>query len=848
MKKDEIIKRAKEIYGSKYDYSLIEDTNTRDTISAICGTHGVFKKRLSRFLSGCGCPRCSGKVSKTFEEFVNESSIVHNGFYLYNDKNYINAHTPITITCPKHGDFKQTPTNHLNGCGCPKCKSERLRNLFSSNTDEFIIKSRKVHKSKYTYENADYVKNSTPITITCPKHGDFIQLPHNHLQGKGCPLCNESKLEKHISNLLDENGIEYIRQWHLPWNKRYSLDFLIDDNVGIECQGIQHFEDGHFKNITLKEIQDRDEYKFKTCIENGIEILYFSNEKHEDCIIDDKELINKIYEIMLNKKEKFIGKALKKHGDKYDYSKVKYIDSLTKVCIICPIHGEFLQTPQAHVRGNGCPKCANIKRGNTFRGDNETFVRKANAIHNGKYIYDSGSYVNAMTKVPILCLKHGTFWMTPMAHLQGQGCPKCSGRGLNTEEVIELFKEKHNDEYDYSKVEFTKMHEKVCIICPIHGEFWQTPSKHLLGQGCPKCSGIKKAKERMLTTNDFIEKSSKIHNNKYVYDKTEYKGTYEPLTITCPIHGDFTQRANDHLNGHGCPICGNNMSLAEKEIEDYVKSFGVKTETKIRGILSNNKEIDILMPELNIGIEYNGLKWHSDEFKDKNYHLNKTEECKKLGIRLVHIFEDEWMNKKEIIKSIIRNIIGKTENKIYARKCIIQNVNDNEKKEFLEKNHIQGNVNSQINLGLYHDGELVSLMCIGKPRINLGRKTSLEDEYELLRFCNKLNTNIVGGASKLFKYFITNYSPTLITSYCDYRWSIGNMYEALGFTLSHHSQPNYYYIIGNNRKNRFKYRKSELIKEGFDPEKSEKEIMEERGIHRIYDCGSLVYIWKKEED
>lgn len=412
---------------------------------------------------------------------------------------------------------------------------------------------------------------------------------------------------------------------------------------------------------------------------------------------------------------------------------------------------------------------------------------------------------------------------------------------------IEKAKNRHDDKYDYSKVEYINSTTKVCIICKEHGEFWQTPSKHLLGQGCPKCSGIKKAKGRTLTTNDFIEKSSKIHNNKYVYDKTEYKGTYESLTITCPIHGDFTQRANDHLNGHGCPICGNNMSLAEKEIEDYVKSFGIKTETKVRGILSNNKEIDILIPELNIGIEYDGLKWHSDEFKDKNYHLNKTEECKKLGIRLVHIFEDEWMNKKEIIKSIIRNIIGKTENKIYARKCIIQNVNDNEKKEFLEKNHIQGNVNSQINLGLYHDGELVSLMCIGKPRINLGRKTSLEDEYELLRFCNKLNTNIVGGASKLFKYFITNYNPTLTTSYCDYRWSIGNMYKALGFTLSHHSQPNYYYIIGNNRKNRFKYRKSELIKEGFDPEKSEKEIMEERGIHRIYDCWSLVYIWKNED-
>ena len=195
------------------------------------------------------------------------------------------------------------------------------------------------------------------------------------------------------------------------------------------------------------------------------------------------------------KLDAFLEKARSVHGDRYDYSKVEYIDSKTKVCIICPEHGEFWQRPYAHVCGSNCPKCANIKRGDTFRSDGDSFVKRAKVVHNGKYIYDKKFYKNAMTKVPILCLEHGTFWMTPMNHLLGQGCPKCSGRGLNTYDIIDLFVKKHGNRYDYSKVKFNKMHEKVCIICPEHGEFWQTPSKHLLGQGCPKCAAEKRGED-----------------------------------------------------------------------------------------------------------------------------------------------------------------------------------------------------------------------------------------------------------------------------------------------------------------------------------------------------------------
>ena len=549
----------------------------------------------------------------------------------------------------------------------------------------------------------------------------------------------------------------------------------------------------------------------------------------------------------MDKIERFIEKSNKRHNNKYDYSKVEYIDSLSKVCIICPQHGEFWQTPQAHVRGNGCPKCANIKRGDTFRSNGVLFSEKASKIHGGRYEYRPELYVNAMTKIPIICPEHGEFLMTPMAHLNGQGCPKCAGKGLSTEELIKKFIEVHGERYDYSKVVFEKMHSKVCIVCREHGEFWQTPSKHLLGQGCPKCGIDKRSNAKTLTTSNFVEKAKKVHGDIYDYSKTEYKGTYEYLTITCRKHGDFHQRANDHLNGHGCPICGNNMSLAENEINEYIEGLGYVTNKKDRSILGN-KEIDILVPSAKLGIEYDGLYWHSDEFRNKNYHINKTEECIAANIRLIHIFEDEWSDKKEIIKSMLSNILGKTHKKIYARNCEIKEVQQKEKIDFLNANHIQDNVSSKINYGLYYNDELVSLMCFGKPRINLGSKNTKDDEYELLRFCNKLYTTVIGGASKLFKYFIKTYNPSLITSYCDRRWSIGSMYEILGFTLSHKSQPNYYYIQGNNRKNRFKFRKSELIKEGFDSNKSESEIMKERGIHRIYDCGTLVFKWRKAKN
>ena len=298
-----------------------------------------------------------------------------------------------------------------------------------------------------------------------------------------------------------------------------------------------------------------------------------------------------------------------------------------------------------------------------------------------------------------------------------------------------------------------------------------------------------------------------------------------------------------------CPLCNpiNSYSRSGKEIllsefiKNEYKSAITFNDKKIIG-----KELDIYIPELKLAFEFNGLFWHNEIAIDNNYHLNKTELCEKNGIKLIHIYEDDWEFKQDIIKSRILNLLGKS-NKIMARKCEIKELTDNKLiRKFLDNNHLQGFVGSQIKIGLFYKNELISLMTFGSLRKSLGTK-SLKDSYEMLRFCNKLNTNVIGGASRLFKYFINNYNPVKVISYADRSWSTGELYEKLGFNLIHKTKPNYYYIIDKIRRYRFNFRKDKLVKKGSDPNKTEHKIMLEKSIYRIYDSGNLKYIYNKNK-
>lgn len=248
----------------------------------------------------------------------------------------------------------------------------------------------------------------------------------------------------------------------------------------------------------------------------------------------------------------FIEKAKEVHGDKYDYSKVEYVNCNTKVCIICPKHGEFYIKPGNFLHGQGCKWCGIEKHKKERALTTEEFINRAKEVHGNKYDYSKVEYVNCDTKVCIICSKHGEFWQTPYKHVNNKcGCPKCAKNiPYTTEEFVKSAIAVHGDKYDYSKSQYIDAFTKVCITCPKHGDFWQTPCTHLAGRGCPKCAGKNK------TTEEFINEVKKIHGDKYDYSNVVYNGALNPIRLICPKHGEFISTPHALLSGQGCLKCG----------------------------------------------------------------------------------------------------------------------------------------------------------------------------------------------------------------------------------------------------------------------------------------------------
>jgi predicted nucleic acid-binding Zn-ribbon protein len=418
----------------------------------------------------------------------------------------------------------------------------------------------------------------------------------------------------------------------------------------------------------------------------------------------------------------------------------------------------------------------------------------------------------------------------------------------------------HNNKYDYCKTVYNGKRDKVIIICPIHGEFTQTAGHHMRGQGCPECGKEKSQKHigdyqnARKTTISFRNDIHTIFGDKYevignyinnktkieIFCKEKYKDGTE--------HGSFFVRPDDLIQQHGCPKCTVNKSYVETELIKFIQDkYDGQVISGFREF-DGQKEIDIYLPDRKIGFEYNGLLWHSTKYKRNHSMLDKLQIAENCGIKLINIFEDEWLWKREICESRILNIIGLSE-KIYARMCNIQEVGYKDAKAFLEKNHIQGAVSSKYNIALFYQDEMVALMTFGALRKNLGQ-VNKPGYFELLRFCCKLNTSIIGGASRLFKYFIKKYSPIEIISYADRRWSQGDLYEKLGFQFVSNTKPNYSYIDGKQqmRINRYTLRKNVLVEKYNCPhDVSETKFCHSIGLYQVFDCGNKKYIWKQDK-
>lgn len=347
--------------------------------------------------------------------------------------------------------------------------------------------------------------------------------------------------------------------------------------------------------------------------------------------------------------------------------------------------------------------------------------------------------------------------------------------------------------------------------------------------------------QKLNTTHKLLSKVEPLFSEEE-YVNTNRNNLYKFKCLKCDSEFE------DHIDGGHLPRCQscyplNKGSICEQEIYDFICELVGKSKVHQNRRDLVGLELDIFIEDLNIAIEYDSFYYHSSKVVSSDYHLKKTKTCEDKGIRLIHIFEDEWVNKQTIVKEKLESILGISQPSLYARNCDIEEIDTESKRAFLERNHIQGSDKSNIKLGAFYNGDLVAVMTFSKYRKALGRDSE-GGCYELSRFAT--NQKVIGIGSKLLSYFIRQYSPKTIISYADRRFSTKNsIYEKVGFELKHETPPNYWYFKNgySKRHHRFSFRKN-VLKDKlkiFDESLTEWENMQLNGYDRIFDCGSLLY-------
>lgn len=472
-------------------------------------------------------------------------------------------------------------------------------------------------------------------------------------------------------------------------------------------------------------------------------------------------------------------------------------------------------------------------------------LRQANQIHDNKYDYSYwDDNISLKSTVKIICPIHGQFEQLLKTHIQQKcGCPKCASIGFTTIERISQANKIHNNKYDYSVLlenKFIKIKKKVNIKCPVHGIFSQTLDNHINNKrGCPKCANTRridtyigkyavphhKQKDWSIDTLEKINSKEWLKEQHIVQQKSQIEiARLLNLNITT-VGRRLDEFEIEKFYGFA--------SIPEKEVIKFIKGFYINTIlTSTRKIIPPY-ELDIYIPDHNLAIEYCGLYWHSEQAeKNKHYHKRKYDMCKAKGIQLITVFEDEWFDRQEQVKSKIKSLLHKdSRTKIFARKTEIVVVSKKIKSIFFEENHIQGNGNGSINIGLTCNDKLVACMSFIKQKNN---------NYELSRFAT--SCRVPGGFSKLLKYFISEYNPKSIISFADLRWSTGNLYTKTGWLIDKILPPDYSYSPdAKQRFHKFNYRRKNLanLLKNYDPELSERVNCDNNGILRIWDCGKI---------
>lgn len=547
-------------------------------------------------------------------------------------------------------------------------------------------------------------------------------------------------------------------------------------------------------------------------------------------------------------------------GRDYTYSKLDYTTpTAPMITYACKTHGEIVQNVHNHLAGKGCPHCRSRKVNPTSGASrpnqgltDENLGIKAAAIP------DAFSFIrierrNRRAFIVSSCDIHGEFCLPAHARLEGgKGCPACAanlrGQGFSVsfDEMVSKAREVHGDTYKYTGHRRENGKTWLGIECSVHGPFWQHAGGHLSGYGCIKCGNDLVSDSLAKPDSQWIQEAREVHGDLY-----QYKGVVRErlgqtrIVAVCQKHGEFTQRAGGHLNGTGCPSCAPLISKPNREISEFLTGLGVEhmMEAPIPGSL---KKLDLYVPEVKLGIELNGIYWHSDEYKDRNYHADKQASAAEAGIRIVHIFDDEWSRKRAIVERALKNSLGlATENKISARSCSIGPVHTPDARVFMENNHIQGFVGATMYYGLFYSGALVALAGITMKEGGRGGKSS-NTQAELVRYST--SASVRGGLSKLLKYAQTSMKFTRLTTFSDLRFFEGKSYAKVGFVEDGRIRPDYFYSKGGKRVHKCLLQKSRvkaMAAKGlalYDPTYTELKLSQLNGYSRVWDCGKIRWV------
>ena len=440
--------------------------------------------------------------------------------------------------------------------------------------EEIIKRAREKHGDKYEYPRFDETSVSEKIRIICPIHGEFEQVVYAHLKGQGCPKC--------VGERRGYTTEDFIRDAKAKFGDKFDYSKSIysgrRNKVCIMCKELitEDNPNGEFWQKPFVHLESK----------NGMPFMGNRGRSYGE--FTDKKKIEK-------KTQEFIEKARKIYGDTYDYSKVEYRGCMQKICIICPQHGEFLITPNNFLRGHKCPKCAkNVKM------SREEFIEKAKKVHGDKYDYSKVKIGGVDDKVCIICPEHGEFWTTTLNHLRGRNCSKCTkNKRFTTEEFIEASKQVHGKKYDYSKVEYVNNHTKVCIICPEHGEFWQTPVNHLKGCGCVECGNKSMMEEEIMK---FLDENGILYTKQKKFKKIKYKKVL-PFDFYLPKYNILIE-------------CQGIQHFEENEFFKDDERI-LKDEIKYNGAKENNLTLFYYTNIKNYQKYFNNIYNESNTFNDK---------------------------------------------------------------------------------------------------------------------------------------------------------------------------------------------------------------------------------------